>query len=155
AGASIVGDRAIAHLVFVNGGFVKDASDVGRLPPGLRVESLGAALAGDGEVVARHLARHAAFDRNGFTALAPAFLEDGALVLVSGGIELDQPIELVFASSGGEKVAYPRLLVVCGRQSRAVLVEQYVGIGGGSTLTNAVGEVVLEEGARLDHVRTV
>jgi Fe-S cluster assembly protein SufD len=155
AAVSLVGDGAIARLVFVNGGFVKDASDLGRLPPGLRVESLGAALSGDGEVVAHHLARHAAFDRNGFTALSTAFLDDGAFVLVSDGIELEQPIELVFVSSGGEWVAYPRLLVVCGRQSRAALVEQYVATGGGSTLTNAVGEVVLEEGARLDHVRTV
>lgn len=155
AGASLVGDAATSRLVFVNGGFVADASDLGRLPAGVRVESLAAALARDGEVVAHHLARHAAFDQNGFAALSTAFLEDGAFVFVPDGIELEGPIELVFVSSGGrgEVVAYPRLLVVCGRQSRAALVEQYVASGDGSTLTNAVGEVVLGDGARLDHVR--
>ncbi|HSD10788.1 MAG TPA: Fe-S cluster assembly protein SufD [Candidatus Binatia bacterium] len=155
--ASLVGDGAVARLVFVNGGFVKGASDLDRLPPGVRVESLAATLARDGESVAHHLARHAAFDRNGFTALSTAFLDDGAFVFVSDGVELERPIELVFASSGGggEVVAHPRLLVVCGSQSRAMLVEQYVATGDGSTLTNAVGEVVLEEGARFDHVRLV
>jgi Fe-S cluster assembly protein SufD len=152
---SLIGDGAMARLVFVDGCFVKSASNFGRLPGGVRVESLADALARDGGSLASHLARHAAFDRNGFTALSTAFLDDGAVVWVPQGIKLERPIELVFASRGGQTVAHPRVLVVCGRQSRVALVEQYAAAGDGSSLTNAVGEFVLEEGSALDHVRLV
>jgi Fe-S cluster assembly protein SufD len=157
AGSGLLAEATARRLVFVNGRFVAGASQLGRLPAGVRVESLATALAADGEIVERHLSRHAAFDRNGFTALSTAFLDDGAFVFLPDEIELERPIELVFVSTGdrGEVVAYPRLLVVCGRQSRATLVEQYVSSESGATLTNAVAEVVLGDAARLDHVRIV
>src|SRR5206468_6031114 len=122
-GSGLLAGATASRLVFVNGRFVEWASQLGRLPAGVRVESLATALAADGEIVERHLSRYAAFDRNGFTALSTAFLDDGAFVFLPDEIELERPIELVFVSTGdrGEAVAYPRLLAVCGRQSRATL----------------------------------
>ena len=142
------------HLVFLNGRLLASASrlDTSR---GVHVRSLAQALAGGDDVVARHLTRHASFDRNGFTALSTAFLEDGALVSLADGAAADRPIELVFLASAakGDVVAHPRVLVRCGRESRATIVESYVSLGDGATLTNAVAEVVLAEGAELRHVR--
>ncbi len=108
-------------------------------------------------VVERHLTRHAPFDRNGFTALSTAFLADGAVIELGDRVVLDRPIEVVFASDGrdGERVGYPRLLVVCGRETEASIVESYVSLDGAPTLTNAVAEIVLGDGAKLAHVRVV
>ena len=148
-------ETAVARLVFVNGRFVVDRSMVDALPAGVRVENLAVALRDGDEVVERHLAKYARLDRSGFTALSTAFLDDGALLVLADGIELDRPVEIAFAATAarGEVVAHPRLLVVCGSGSRLALVESYGSTG--ATLTNAVAEIVLGDGARLDHVRVV
>lgn len=151
AGASPAG----ARLVFVNGLYSEALSSRGRLPAGTKVESLSAAMArGDAELEG-HLARHAAYDQNGFTALSTAFLRDGAFLHVPEGESLEEPIELVFLSSAGkgEIVAHPRTLVVCGRRSRASIVEIYASAADGTSFANAVVEVVLGDGARLEHVK--
>jgi Fe-S cluster assembly protein SufD len=155
--ASLLGAAAASRLAFVNGRFVADASTGADLPPGVRLQSLAAAFEAGSTVVERHLTRHAGFDRNGFTALSTAFLADGAVLEVEDGVVLDRPVEVVFASDGreGERIGYPRLLVVFGREAEASLVESYVSIDGAPTLTNAVTEVVLGEGSRLAHLRLV
>lgn len=146
-----------ARLVFVNGRFSAALSDPSRLPQGTVVQSLAEAWSGGGQAVEEHLARHASFDRNGFTALSTAFLADGALVSLLDRAVVEEPIEIVFLASAtrAEVLSHPRLLVVCGRESRATLVETHLSRGDGQTLTNAVVEVVLADGARLDHVRVV
>jgi Fe-S cluster assembly protein SufD len=76
---------------------------------------------------------------------------------IEDGVILHRPVEVVFASDGreGERIGYPRLLVVCGRHAEACLVESYVSIDGAPTLTNAVTEVALGEGSRFAHLRVV
>jgi Fe-S cluster assembly protein SufD len=153
----LLGDGASARLVFVNGRFAADASLAVGLPAGVRVRSLAAAVREGDASVERHLTRHALLDRNGFTALSTAFLADGAIVELADRAILDRPIEIVFASDGhgGERIAHPRVLVVCGREAEAALLESYVSIDGAPTLTNAVAEIVLTEGSRLAHARVV
>ena len=154
---SLLGGRAASCLVFVNGRFAPDASRAAALPRGVRVRSLAAALQERSGSVERHLTRHAPFDRNGFTALSTAFLADGAVIELGDRVVLDRPIEVVFASDGrdGERVGYPRLLVVCGRETEASIVESYVSLDGAPTLANAVAEIVLGDNAKLAHVRVV
>jgi len=130
---------------------------LGTLPDGVRVESLGSALRESGGVAERHLARYASFDGNGFTALSTAFLDDGALVALADGVELDRPIELVFVSTArqGEVVGASegsgrlrkRVPGVARREPRLARC--------GATLTNVVAEIVLGDAARLEHVRVV
>jgi Fe-S cluster assembly protein SufD len=153
----LLGDGVSARLVFVNGRFAADASLATGLPAGVRVRSLAAAVREGDASVERHLTRHAVLDRNGFTALSTAFLADGAIVELADRAILERPIEIVFASDGhsGERIAHPRVLVVCGREAEAALLESYVSIDGAPTLTNAVAEIVLAEGSRLAHARVV
>jgi Fe-S cluster assembly protein SufD len=143
-----------ARLVFVNGRFLPERSHTGAVR-GLEARRLADVLASDPTIAEQHLTKHASFDRNGFTALSTAFLEDGAFVSVADGAVLDEPIELHFLASarGGEVVAHPRVLVLCGRDTQATIVESYASLEDGATLTNAVTEVTLGEGARLHHVR--
>jgi Fe-S cluster assembly protein SufD len=154
---SFLGDRVAARLVFVNGRFAGDASRAAGLASGVRVRSLAAAVREGVSAVERHLTRHAAADRSGFTALSTAFLADGAVVELEDRASLDRPIEIVFASDGrdGERIAHPRVLVVCGRETEVSLFESYVSIDGSPTLTNAVAEIVLGEGSKLGHARLV
>src|SRR5262249_887706 len=102
-----------------------------------------------------HLARHARFQTNAFTALNTAFIRDGACVLVPKGKTLTEPIHLLFVSStfGEGAVAHPRNLIVVGPSSQITLVEEYVALDESVYFSNAVTEVVAGENAVIDHYK--
>ncbi len=151
----LAGPAEGARLVFVNGRYRKALSSPGRLPAGAFAGSLAAARAERPAVVEPHLGRLAAFEAHALAALNTASAEDGALVHLPEGTSAAGPIELLFVTVAGEGAAatHPRVLVVAGAGSEATVVESYAGAAGGPTLTNAVTEVVLGEGARLEHYR--
>jgi Fe-S cluster assembly protein SufD len=148
---SLGGGAPGPRAVFVNGRFAPELSALER---GVTVESLGEALARDGAGLETLLGRVA--PAGPFADLNTAFAEDGALVRIPAGQVLEAPLHLLYVSSPPDReptVSYPRTLVVAGRGSQATLVEKFGGPDGRSYLTNGVTEVLLEEGARLDHYR--
>jgi len=141
------------RIVFTDGAWSASLSRLSGLPDGIRVEPFSTALAGSPDLIRRHVGRYAKFDTAGFTALSTAFLREGALVHVGAGVEWDHPIQIVFAASGVEGIAiHPRCLIVVEQGAKAVVQELYVGPGG-KYFTNAVTELVVADGARLDHYR--
>lgn len=145
-----------ARLVFVNGRFAKDLSSE-RLPAGVRASALGEAIRREPERIEPHLGRLVPWRESAFAALATAFLDDGAFVEIADDAAIEEPLEVLFVSSPGTEaqITHPRLLVVAGRGSQAALVETHAAADGGLYFTNAVGEVVVGDGARLDHCRIV
>jgi Fe-S cluster assembly protein SufD len=140
-------------LVFVNGRFMSDLSTVHE-PESITISNLSGALEGDGAVARQHLGALASIEDNGFASLNTAFIGDGALVHVPGGAQVDRPIHLAFVSTDDEDfAAHPRVLVVAGSESESIIIESYVGLGDNTYLTNAVAEIVVEEGAQVDHYR--
>src|SRR2546426_9154376 len=122
-----------AHLTFVNGRYLEALSLTGALPPGVRVTSLAAALAGNGSTAAlleQHLARYAKFDDHAFVALNTAFIEDGAFIEIPKDPVLDKPIYLNFISApknGRPAVSRPRNLILVGNGAQASFVEVHLG----------------------------
>jgi Fe-S cluster assembly protein SufD len=137
------------RLVFVNGRYSSGHSSPSPLPGGGRLSSLAEAMTADGELLERHLARHAAWEANAFAALSTAFVEDGAVLHVAADTSLTAPIELLYLTTGG--LAQPRALVVAGPHSRVCVVERHVGLTDEPALTNAVTEIVIGPGAVVDH----
>jgi Fe-S cluster assembly protein SufD len=133
----------------------------GRLVPGL-----GALRAPDVEIVTLAEARRAGRElparlgtlvdpkEHPLAALATALLDDGVAIRLPAGARLEQPLHLVFLSdgSGGAVAAQPRVLIEAGRGAHAVVVQDHVSRAGGPVLTNAVTELHLGPGARLEHV---
>jgi Fe-S cluster assembly protein SufD len=148
-----------SRLVFVNGICRHDLSSLAALPEGVVVSDLAAALvdAQHEKVLREQLARGADYNSNGFTALNTAFLESGAFVLIPQGVELTTPLHLLFLSDTRAETAratFPRVLIIGERDSSAMLIESYASTGEDSVyLTNAIVEVVLAEGARLEHYK--
>ncbi|MEP6991948.1 MAG: Fe-S cluster assembly protein SufD [bacterium] len=141
-------------LVFVNGRYDARLSTPTALPDGVRVLPLAQAFDELPQLVEEHLGRIAAFDAHSFTALNTAFINDGAVVHVAREIEVARPIHLVFVSDGtAQGAAHPRNLVVLDRFAKATVLESYVGLAGGTYLTNAVTEAVLADGATLTHLK--
>lgn len=146
----LLGGESPLRLVFVDGVFAAGLSATAGLPTGVRLESLAAALDRDGDILAAHLGRHAPVERNPFTALSTAFMRDGALLYVPRGVVVEQPVYLLFVTTPAAdgRVIHPRNLIVVDREAAATVVESHVALVPSRHFTNAVTEVVLEEGAR-------
>jgi len=148
------GEEKWHTLVFVNGEFAADLSSYAGMGTGVRVSSLARAIRSGTGRPERHVGKIAAFDEHFFTALNTAFIRDGAFIEIQADAVVDQPIHLIFVSEGyGESVSHPRNLIVAARNSRATVVESYVSIRDSIYLTNAVTEISLGEGARVDHYK--
>jgi Fe-S cluster assembly protein SufD len=134
------------RIYAVNGRLVPGAAT----PAGVAVMPLAAAR-GDAEVEAT-LGKLAPADL--FAGLNAARFTDGVLVRIDAGVHVEQPLHLVHVAVAGEAptVAYPRVLVLAGPGSRAVLVESYLAADG-KQLTNAVAELALAADAKVEHVR--
>ena len=141
-----------SRLVFVNGRYSPEHSSTEALPPEVRLCNLRDALKGP---VGRHLGKYADYRGHAFTALNTAFVQDGGFLHVPSGTALSAAIQLIFLSTATptDTVSHPRVLILMDRESRATVIESYIGPMGGRYFTNAVAEVVLEAGARLDHYK--
>ncbi len=139
------------QLLLVNGSFVPDSS-AGGLPPGVTAGSLRRAAAADDPDIARLLDREEA-PADAFAALNTAFLLDGAFVRIGDGIRLDRPIQIIHLAAGSSFIAHPRTLIVAGRRSAAHIVETFTAAGPGEYFTNAVGDVIVGEEARVEHTK--
>jgi Fe-S cluster assembly protein SufD len=126
------------------------------LPEGVLVMSLAEALARHPELVEPYLGQHADFKSHPFVALNTAFWRDGAFVYVPPGKVVEGPIQLSQLVSAFNEHApylwYRRALIVLGRGSQATVVESYNGLAL-TYATNAVTEIVVGEGAVLDHYK--
>jgi Fe-S cluster assembly protein SufD len=142
-----------SHLVFVNGRFAADLSQIRSLPSGVEVGSLAEALASRRGLVEPHLGRLADSQEQAFTALNTAFMLDGAFVHVPRGVVVEEPIHLLFVSApeGRAVMSHPRNLIIAGEGSQVTVLESYAGLGEEAYFTNAVTEVAAADDGVVDH----
>jgi Fe-S cluster assembly protein SufD len=143
------------RLVFVNGAFVERLSSIPELANGVVIRPLSAALNKHGELIQQHLGKYAPIDDNPFAALNTAFATDGLFVHVPADTKLDDPLEVVYFTTGGDEptMSHPRNLVVVERGGAIRLIETYGGVSGRPYLTNAVTEIAVADNARADCYR--
>ena len=143
-----------SQLVFVNGLFARELSNLSGLPAGVTVSNLAEVPAELGKTVGNHLGVYADYRDQVFTALNTANLGDGAFVHIGKGKAVETPIHLLFVSTSAEAtVSHPRVLIVAEEGSVATVIESYVSPSEDVYFTNAVTEVFAAEGAVLDHYR--
>jgi Fe-S cluster assembly protein SufD len=154
---------AACQLVFVNGHFAPELSELRDLPEGLEICSLVGAIdsgmvgavpegcASDG--IEQHLGRYADVRRDVFTALNSALWDDGAYVRIRRGANVSRPIHLLYVSagSGAEIMTHPRTLIVAEPTSHAAVIEDYVSLGTEAAFSNAVTELVAGQDAVVSH----
>ena len=148
-------DEAWINLVFVDGRFSGSLSSRPETAKGVTVTSLAEAVSRDGEIVQRHLAEYAGFQDDGFTALNTAFLSDGAFVHVPRNHSSVPPVHLVFLTTNRElpRAVHPRTLIVVEENAALSVVETYAGPSNEQYFTNAVTEISVGDGSRVEHHR--
>lgn len=150
----IYGGMKARRLVFVDGRYHPELSQPGK-NDGIKVLNLATAIQADEDILMQHLARHARYDDNAFAALNTSMIEDGAVITIAPRLKVEEPVFLLFVSTGriAGAIANPRILVVAHERSDAKVIEKYVTIGDQPHFTNVVTELILEEGARLEHCK--
>jgi Fe-S cluster assembly protein SufD len=138
-------------IVFVDGSFVPELSDLAALEPGLIIRSMASALAaGDVRVVSQLGRIVPTLDTA--VALNTAFMSDGAVIEVADGVALARPLHLVFLNAGPKPAAvFARSLAVIGEGARAMLVESHEGVT--DFQVNAALELKIGDAAHVDHVK--
>ena len=138
------------RLVFVDGFFQPALST----PFFDDVQSLAHVVAHRPDLVREHLGKYAATQDRPFSALNTAFVHEGAFVHVPARATVEYPVQLLFlVTSGKPVVMHPRNLVLVDREARVSIVETYAALDDGVYWTNAVTEIVVGDGARVDYHR--
>src|SRR5277367_3777189 len=145
--------ESACELVFIDGNFAPELSEIGKLPQGVEVNSLAAAIKANPSAVEPHLGRYLDTKRDAFAALNSAFANDGGFVSVKKGVVLERPIHLLFVSTAGETplMAHPRNLIVAEDESQVAVVEDYVSLKGGIAFSNTATELVAGGSAVVSH----
>ena len=147
----------LSQLVFVNGFYRPELSSTKSLPIEMAVIDFAEALKEEkySGIVREQLARSADFNENAFTALNTAFIASGAFLFIPEGVQVESPVHLLFLSDGRDApvASFPRVLIVAERGSTATVIESYAGVGEKAYFTNAVVEINLADGARLNHYK--
>ncbi len=107
------------------------------------------------QLLDRHLAQYADSANHPFIALNTAFAKDGAIIRLSRGASISEPLHLIFVTTSQEKqvVTYPRILIVAEENSEGSFVEHYCGFDSSRYLTTPVTEVVGGKNSRISHLK--
>ena len=142
-----------AALTFLNGRLVEATPASAALADrGVVVSSLRDALARQPALLREHfMAQPQKLGSAKFAALHEAFVEDGAFIHVPKGVEIDSPIVVVHAASGGNTAVFPHTLVIAGDQSRVTVVDYFVSADGGRQFACGANDLYAGHGARLTY----
>jgi Fe-S cluster assembly protein SufD len=150
----LLGDIEARRLVFVDGVFVPELSDLRNLEPGLTIASLAAALSDGDLTLTAHLGRLAPANDIA-VALNTAFMGDGAVIRIAAGATIDHPLHLLFVVSEKPVATFVRSLVVIEEGARVMLVESHEGPAGSDYQVNAALELFAGDRAHVDHVKII
>jgi Fe-S cluster assembly protein SufD len=153
AGA-ILGDVEARRLVFVDGAFVAELSDLSGMESGLTFSSLAKALADGDPALTAHLGKLAPI-ADVAVALNTALMGDGAVIRIAAGSTIERPLHLLFVASEKPAATFTRSLVVVEKGARAMLIESHEGPEGTDYQTNATVELFVGDNAHVDHVKII
>lgn len=142
-------------LVFVDGHYSAALSDKGAAISGLNITSLDDPKAASPAWAQSLLQSESSWRSDSFTALNTAFLNDGAVIEIEDGVQIAQPMQLLFVSTKQPQpvACHPRILLRLGQHARATLVESWHGLAEAANFVNSYVQIQLGHGAELEHLR--
>jgi Fe-S cluster assembly protein SufD len=131
-------------LVFVDGKFSAEHSDLPQLPEGAIVESMVAAVESHSELLEAKLGRALHDEGHGFLDVNSAFFSDGLLIYLPRNSALAKPLQLLFVSTKREvaQLSTIRNLLVIEQGASIELNETWIGEEGHCYLNAAVTEIL-------------
>lgn len=143
-------------LVFINGVFSEQHSDLSDLPEGAQVRKLSEVLESDADSVSAYFGKALAEHQHGFSALNQAFCNNGYVIQLSKNTVCEKPIEVLFVSTKTEQpfISHARNLIIAERHSQCTVVERFISTSDEAVyLNNCVTEIFAEDGTHIDHYK--
>lgn len=141
------------RIVFVDGVFAPELSDLSALEKGLTIGSLADALAKADPATMTYLGRATPAKDDPAVTLNTAFMGDGAVIKIADGAAIEKPLHLIFVAGDKPVSMFTRSLVVIGKDAKATLIESFEGPAGVEYQVNHALELSVGEGAQFDHVK--
>ena len=147
----LIPDLTAIQLVFVNGFFQEKLSNLGtELPEGLTIASLNEAKKEHLGLVEAHLDFLSSKENLFFSNVNTAYAQDGGFIHIAKNKEIAVPIHLLFLTQGDDVSSQPRTLIVADKNAKAKVITSYQTIDSECSLTNAVTEVFVADGANVE-----
>ena len=141
------------RIVLIDGQYNSELSAL-TLPQGLSLKSLSQVLTDEPKHAAKYINQLLPQDTHGFMELNTAFMGNGIWLEVDEGANIEQPIELMFISTGQENsLVQPRNILIANANSQVKVVERYLSLNDNKTMTNSISEIYCAQSSNLEHVR--
>ena len=143
------------RIVLVNGHWMPALSSVGAQLPGMTLLTLKQWSEHEPAAVAAFIAQTSRAQPSALEDLNLAFFEDGVVLDLAAGASPDQPIYIVhqWSDAAAQLMSSPRVVVRAAANSRCTVIEHFIGSTAGECFTNAVSEIEVGTGAKVEHYR--
>ena len=138
-------------MVFVNGRFQAQLSQLNELPEAVQLTTVAQLLDTDPSALQDIYGK--AEDGHSPDALNLALAQDGAFVRVASGLAVELPIHLLFVNTDAQAATFTRNFIALENGAQATVVEHYISTADYAGLTNAVTRVWVDQDAQLAHLK--
>ncbi|MGI9534515.1 MAG: Fe-S cluster assembly protein SufD [Thermodesulfobacteriota bacterium] len=140
------------NLVFINGKYSKDLSNLENIQDKVKISSLSEAANSNNKIFSEYFGKFLNIDTEAFNALNTAFFQDGLFVYVPKSTALDKPIHAIYISNSVDQtVLNPRNLIIAEDNSELKIIEHYVSLSEFVYFSNVVSEIFIGENSNLEH----
>jgi Fe-S cluster assembly protein SufD len=143
-------------LVFINGAFSAEHSQLKKLPKGVTISTLQEALRQNSAQIEKLIKKYEPSEACTFVSLNNAFSDNGAFVKIEKGCAINELLHIVHvtSSSNGEMLSLPRTLVLLESSAEATILESHVSFSDTiSYFANALTDIFLDENASLHYCK--
>lgn len=151
------------RLVFVNGRYAGQLSDIKKTPDNIIIGSLRDVINLQLKQIINCFSHTDKTNTQLFSQLNMAFLNDGAVIHIGDHIELEKPIEIIYintnslsqfdAADNDGVMTQTRNIITLGVGTKVMLVERFIGTNQDQYFHNNLSDILLAEGASLKHYR--
>lgn len=147
-----------SRLVFVNGEYSAEYSNVEGLPEDVIIGSLAKLAADDSknaDLIREHLNEYGDFEDDIFSSVSKAFIDDGAFMYVPEGMKVETPVQFLQIQTDADRPYFTtnRCLIVADTDSELTIVEDCIGLGDNKYFNLPIVEVTLEQDATVKHTK--
>ncbi len=138
-------------LVFINGIFSEELSDIKELPRGAFIGSLKRLYRERPQLVDQHFNKVSRIE-NAFNALNTAYASDGFAAIISDGVIVEKPVQILYLNSSETEqiLSVPRNLIMVGKNSQLSVITNHRGTGSEKYFSNIVTEILVDENGIVD-----
>ncbi len=131
-------------VVFVNGVFSDELSNIDKLDSNITIQTLENALEQNENEILKFIEKYKTDQTCTFASLNSALTDNGVFVKVNKGSVIEQLIHIVHVTSAtnGENVSFPRSFITLGESSEATILESHVSFSDEITyFSNALTDI--------------